>query len=45
MISMMNSIGVTHRTPADIEELSVYYSSQKPALETVPKKASFLTSK
>jgi cytochrome c553 len=32
-------------TPADIEELSVYYSSQKPALETVPKKASFLTSK
>ena len=32
-------------TPADIEQLAAYYSSQKPALQTVPKKTSFLSSK
>ena len=31
-------------TPADIEQLAAYYSSQKPALQTVPKKTSFLSS-
>jgi cytochrome c553 len=32
-------------TPADIEELAAYYAGQKPALEVVPKKASFLSAK
>jgi cytochrome c553 len=32
-------------TPADIEELAAYYSGQKPALEVVPKKVSFLSAK
>ena len=31
-------------TPADIEQLAAYYSSQTPALQTVPKKTSFLSS-
>jgi cytochrome c553 len=31
-------------TPADIVQLSAYYASQKPALQTVPKKSSFLSS-
>ena len=31
-------------TPADIEQLATYYSSQTPALQTVPKKTSFLSS-
>jgi len=31
-------------TPADIEELAEYYSKQKPALETVPKKNFFFSS-
>jgi cytochrome c553 len=31
-------------TPEDIEALAIYYSAQKPALEVVPKKASFLSS-
>ena len=31
-------------TPTDIEQLAAYYSSQKPALTTVPKKTSFLSS-
>src|SRR3954465_11914290 len=31
-------------TPADIEALATYYSSQTPALETVPKKTFFFTS-
>jgi cytochrome c553 len=31
-------------TAADIVQLSAYYASQKPALQTVPKKSSFLSS-
>jgi cytochrome c553 len=31
-------------TPADIEQLAAYYSSQSPSLATVPKKVSFLSS-
>jgi cytochrome c553 len=31
-------------TPADIEQLATYYSSQSPSLATVPKKTSFLSS-
>src|SRR5689334_2775101 len=31
-------------TPADIEQLATYYSSQSPSLTTVPKKVSFLSS-
>jgi cytochrome c553 len=31
-------------TAADIEQLSAYYASQTPALQTVPKKSSFLSS-
>jgi cytochrome c553 len=31
-------------TPADIEQLATYYSSQSPSLTTVPKKTSFLSS-
>jgi cytochrome c553 len=31
-------------TKEDIEQLSAYYSSQKPALQVVPKKTSFLSS-
>ena len=31
-------------TTQDIEQLAAYYSSQKPALEVVPKKTSFLSS-
>ena len=31
-------------TPADIEQLATYYSSQSPSLSTVPKKTSFLSS-
>jgi len=32
-------------TAADIVQLAAYYAGQKPALETVPKKSSFLSSK
>jgi cytochrome c553 len=31
-------------TPADIVQLAAYYAGQKPALQTVPKKSSFLSS-
>ena len=31
-------------TAEDIEQLAAYYSSQKPALETVPKKRFFFSS-